>query len=130
MIKTNPALIKTKDLKLLSWNKFKPLSVFKLGKRSKAAVVLDNARRPQFFLFNTAAFLDMLSEIDEALVDKLSSEEYNSKSVNPAGWIIDEIESKLPLNPEFVASLKEAIKEANKKGWIPLSRLEIDLGLT
>ena len=129
-MKTNLIPAKAKELKLLVWNKFKPLNVFKLGKGSKAAVILDKNGRPQLFLLDTSALLEMLSEIDEALVDKLTTQEYSSKSVNPAGWLIDELESKLPLKAEFVSSLKAAIAEANKKGWIPFSKIQTDLGLT
>ena len=127
---SHPVTKKQKELKLFSWKKFSPLKIFKLGRKSKAAVILDKKGVPQFFLLDTPAFLDVLSEIDEALVDKLSTEEYNSKAVNPAGWLIDEIESKLPLNPKFVNSLKEAIKESNKKGWIPFSKIQAKLGLS
>ena len=130
MIKMNPPLVKPKNLKLIPGNKFKSLNVFKLSKRAKAAVVLDEEGRPHFFLFDTVAFLDIFSQIDEALVDKLPIEEYHSKTINPAGYLIDELESRLPLNPKFVASLKAAIEEADKKGWIPFSKIQTDLGLT
>ena len=131
MHKIFPTSTKQKSLKLFAWNKFRPFNkLFKIGKKSKAAVVLDKKEIPQFFLLDTHAFLDILSEIDEALVDKLSTQEYHSKSINPAGWLIDEIESKLPLNPKFVSSLREAIKESNKKGWIPFSTIKNKLGLS
>ena len=130
MQKTSSVATRQKELKLLPWKKFPPLKVFKFGKKSKAAVILDQAGRPQLFLLDTFALLDMLSDIDEALIDKLSTEEYNSKTVNPAGWLIDELESKLPLNPQFISSLKKAIEESNKKGWIPFSKIQTKLGLS
>ena len=129
MAKTNPVPIKPKELKLFSWNKFTPLKILKINKRSKAAVVLDKTGRPQLFLFDTFALLDLLSQIDEALVDKLSIEEYHSPTMNPAGSLIDGIEANLPINPKYVASLKAAIKEADKKGWLSLSKVQADLGL-
>lgn len=121
---------KLKSAKLIPLNKMVPSSVFKLGKGSKAAVVIDKNGAPQVFIFDTFALLDMLSKIDESLVDRLSTQEYHNKSVNPAGWLIDKIESKLPLNPNFILSLKKAIAEAKKKGWIPFEKIQQELGLT
>lgn len=118
-----------KTAKLLAWKKLKFLNVVKLQRRSKAAVVVDKTGKPKLFLMDTSAFLDLLSTIDEPLLEKLSSEEYNSKSVNPAGWLIDEIEAKLPLKSKFISSLEKALEESNKKGWIPFSELQIKLGL-
>lgn len=111
--------VKLKDARLVPWSKVVPFSVFKLSKGSRAGVVLDKEGVPQLFIFDTFALLDVLSAIDEALVDKLSPRDYHLKSVNPAGWLIDEIESRLPLDPQYVKSLKEAIDESEKKGWIP-----------
>ena len=120
---------KIKNAKLAPWEKLASKSVFKLEKDSRAGVVLDKQGAPRIFIFDTNAFLDVLSEIDEKLVDKLSDAEYASKSVNPAGWLIDEIESKLPLNQDFVTSLRNSIDEAKKKGWVPFSKIQADLGL-
>jgi len=115
------------DAKLVSWQKIVPKSVFPLGKGSQAGVVLDRAGAPRYFIFNTHALLDVLSEIDEPLADRLTSEEYYSKSANPAGWLIDRLESKLPLSTDYVDSLKSAIGEAQKKGWIPFRKIETEL---
>lgn len=121
---------KLKSAKLILFNKLVPSSVFKLNRNSKAAVIIDKNGTPQVFIFDTFALLDILSKIDEALVDRLSTEEYHNKSVNPAGWLIDRIESKLPLNPKFILSLKKSIAEAKKKGWIPFEKIQQELGLT
>ena len=120
---------KSTNGKLTAFSKFVPSSVLKLEKGSKAAVFLDKSGVPKIFAFDTFAFLDILSDIDEKLVDELSDEKYHDKAFNPAGWLIDKIESKLPLNPKFVAKLKKSIAEANKKGWIPLEEIEKELGL-
>lgn len=120
---------KLKDAKLVPWQKVAPLSVFKLKKSSRAGVVLDANGTPHLFIFDTLALLDILSEIDEKLVDRLPVSEYHSKSVNPAGWLIDELESRLPLNPKYIRSLKDAIDEANKKGWVPFSKIQKELEL-
>ncbi|MBA3046784.1 hypothetical protein KKC83_00355 [Patescibacteria group bacterium] len=116
--------------KLVSWHKAIHGSPIKLAKDSHAGVIIDKQGTPQMFVFDTFAFLDILSEIDDRLADKLSHKEYHSKTDNPAGWLIDEIEAKLPVNPGFVQSLKNSIKEADKKGWVPFSKIQADLGLT
>ncbi len=115
--------LKLKSAKMMSWNKVKALAVFKLAKKSRAAVVMDRNGKPRLFMLDTSALLDVLSTIDEALVDKLTTNEYGTKAVNPAGWLIDELESKLPVNPKFVSSLEKAMEESKKKGWIPFSKI-------
>jgi len=120
---------KISDAKLVSWERVSPKSVFPLERGSRAGVVVDRKGKPQLFIFDTSALLDVLSRIDEALVDRLRSDEYHSKQVNPAGWLIDEIEAKLPLKPEYIQSLKDAIDEANKKGWVPFEKIERELDL-
>lgn len=119
---------KLEGAKLVSWTK-SILSKFKLHKDSRAGIIMDKSRVPQLFIFDTPAFLDVLSTIDESLVDRLSDEEYASKEANPAGWLIDEIEAKLPPNPKFIQTLKDAIEEAKRKGWVPFSKLQKNLGL-
>ena len=130
MSKKKTKLAKVSDAKLVSWQKVAPKSVFPLGKGSQAGMVLDRAGTPRYFVFNTEALLDVLSEIDESLSDSLSSEAYYSKTANPAGWLIDRLESKLPLSTDYVDSLKSAIAEAQKKGWIPFKRIEAELRLS
>jgi len=120
---------KLKLAKLIAFNKIVPSSVFKLNKGSKAGVVVDKEGAPKVFIFDTFALLDVLSKIDEALVDRLSTEEYHNETINPAGWLIDKIEAKLPLNPNFILSLKNSLAEAKKKGWIPFEKIEQELGL-
>lgn len=120
---------KISGAKLVPWSKVVPMTTFRLGRDSRAGVVLDQNDTPQLFIFDTFALLDVLSEIDEKLVDKLSSEDYHSRQVNPAGFLIDEIESQLPLNSNYIQTLKKAIDEANKKGWIPFSEIQAELNL-
>ena len=120
---------KSTNGKLRPFSKLVPSSVLKLEKGSKAAVLWDKSGAPKAFVFDTFAFLDVLSDIDNKLLDKLSDEEYHDKAFNPAGWLIDKIEAKLPLNPKFIAKLKKSIEEGNKKGWIPLEEIERKLGL-
>jgi hypothetical protein len=121
--------IKKSSSKLVQWNTFIPRSVLPIEKESKAGLVIDKKGAPQLFVFDTFALLDLLSEIDERLVDRLSDKDYYSKKINPAGWLIDQIEASLPLKKEYVESLKQAIREAEENGWIPLEDLEKELNL-
>lgn len=100
--------------KVESWNKFVPKFLFKLKKGSQAGVILDKNNSPRFFVFDVFAFLDVLSKIDESLIDKLSDEEYVDRSINPAWWLIGEIEERLPLSPKYVTELKKEVTEAKK----------------
>lgn len=118
-----------KSAKLIPFSKMSPSSIFKLGKDSKAGVIVDKDGVPQLFIFDTFALLDVLSKIDEAIIAKVTTEEYHNKSTNPAGWLIDRIESKLPLNPSFILSLRKSIAEAEKKGYIPFEKIQRELGL-
>ncbi|MCK5320334.1 hypothetical protein KAJ61_03020 [Candidatus Parcubacteria bacterium] len=121
---------KLAKVKLIPWSKAISGSSIKLSKNSQAGVIVDQQGAPQMFVFDTFAFLDILSEIDSRLADKLSHKEYHSKSANPAGCLIDEIEAKLPANSNFIKSLKNAIKESDKKGWVPFSKIQAEFGLS
>ena len=114
---------KSTNGKLKPFSKLVPSSVLKLEKGSKAAVFCDKNGVPKGFVFDTFAFLDVLSDIDNKLLDKLSGDEYHDKAFNPAGWLIDKIEAKLPLNPKFVEKLKKSIEEGKKKGYIPFEEV-------
>lgn len=129
MAKKNAKLATASDAKLVSWRHIVPKSVFPLEKGSQAGVVLDHTGVPRYFVFNTDALLDVLSAIDESLFEHLSSEAYYSKTVNPAGWLIDKLEGQLPVSEGYVESLKSAIDEAQKKGWIPFKQIESELRL-
>ena len=107
------------NAKLVPWEQVAPASVFPLAKGSRAGVIVDRDGTPRLFVFDTAALLDLLSTIDERLVDRLPDAAYHAKEGNPAGWLIDEIESRLPVSAAYVQSLKDAIAEAKHKGWVP-----------
>ena len=117
------------NAKAVPWTRVAPKSVFPLERGSRAGVVVDRAGAPRLFVFDTPAFLDVLSAIDERLVDRLPDDAYHSKAANPAGWLIDELETTLPVSVEYVQSLKEAIAEAKHTGWIPLKDVERTLHL-
>ena len=114
---------------LLRWERLVPKPVMPLGRGSRAGILVDKQGVPRLFVFDTFAFLDVLSAIDERLVDRLSDDAYHSKAANPAGWLIDEIEGTLPLNPEYIQSLKDAIAEAKRTGWIPFEDVKRALRL-
>ena len=116
-------------VKAVSWKRMVPKSVFPLERGSRAGVIVDREGVPQVFVFDTFALLDVLSVIDERLVERLSDDEYHSKDANPSGWLIDELESRLPVREEYVQSLKDAIAEAKRTGWIPLKNVERALKL-
>lgn len=129
MSKSKTLSTKLTGAKLVPWKKMAPLSVLKLEKGSKAGVILDKDGIPRLFIFDTFALLDVLSAIDEAIADKLPHKDYYSRKFNPAGWLIDELETKLPLNPEYIDSLKKAISEAEEKGWVPFEKIQAELSL-
>lgn len=130
MVKAKSLLpAKLKDAKLLPWSKMIPSFVFKLKRGSRAGVVVDQDGIPHLFIFDTFALLDILSEIDERLVERLPVKDYHSKVINPAGWLIDELESRLPLNPGYIKSLKDAIDEADRKGWVSFSKIQKEFGI-
>lgn len=121
--------VKLSNAKLVAWKQIAPKSVFPLEHGSRAGIVVDKNGAPQLFIFDTFALLDVLSKIDEQLVDKLSSAEYHNKSINPSGWLIDKIEARLPLDTKYIQSLRDSIAEAQKKGWIPFEQIERELSL-
>ena len=113
----------------IPWERVAPKSVFPLARGSRAGVIVDRGGVPKVFVFDTAALLDVLSTIDERLVDRLPDAAYHSKAANPAGWLIDELEAALPISPAYVQSLRDAIAEAKRKGWVPLEAIERALDL-
>ena len=110
--------------KVIPWQRVVPKSAFPLERGSKAAVILDRAGAPRVFVFDTFALLDVLSTIDARLLDRLSDTAYHSKDANPAGWLIDELESHIPAREQYVQSLKDAIAEAERTGWVPFDAVE------
>ena len=94
----------------------------------KAAVVIDTAGSPQYFVFDTYSLWDVLCAADEKLEARLPAREYVLR--NPVGWLIDAIEAHLPLNPKLIARLKKGIEEANRLGIVPFERIKQVFGLT
>ena len=117
-----PSALRKKGVKLQDWNKFAP--GLKLEHGSQAVVVSDKQGVPRGFIFDAWAFLDLLSGIDEALIDKLSDKEYFSKISNMAGWLIDEIEEKLPVSDEFAESLRQEVVKAENGETVPWAEVK------
>jgi hypothetical protein len=81
---------------------------------SDAGAVTKQDDVPEFFVFDTAGFLDLLSAIDVRLLDELDGDAYHSEDTNLAGALIGEIESRLPLSDEFKKRLEESREEMEK----------------
>ena len=87
---------------------------------SETKVVVDGDGTPLGFVFGRNAFIDFLERIDSEFQDKVKDQK--KAHANPAGKLIDLIEERLPLNPDFVKDLKKSIS-ARKKDWIPLDQI-------
>jgi hypothetical protein len=93
----------------------------------KAAVIVGKDHLPRYFVFDTRSFWDLLCAFDAVFEKFVSTEAYTSR--NPFGWLIDTIESYLPLKPAFSRELKKSIAEAQKLGIVPFERIKRKLGL-
>ena len=71
---------------------------------------------------------DLLCAFDEKFEATAPAKEYVFH--NPVGWLIDAIESHLPLNPALVLKLKQGIEEAKRSGLVPFAKLKNKFGLT
>jgi len=98
------------------------------AKDFKAAVVIDQAGSPRYFVFDTYSLWDILCAADEKLEARLPTREYVLR--NPIGWLIDAIEAHLPLNPKLIARLKKGVEEAHRVGVVPFERIKQAFGLT
>ena len=106
--------------KLISFTKFSK-KVGRLSFLSKASVVVDKEGIPLGFVFGRDAFIALLEHIDEA-VEKNAKDKKKAYH-NPAGKLIDLIEEKLPLNPDFVKELKSTLAKTKKSDWIPFEEV-------
>lgn len=103
-------------------NKLVPFTKFskkagRLSFLSKASVVVDREGTPLGFVFGRDAFITLLEHMDEAFEKSAKNKEKAYQ--NPAGKLIDLIEEKLPLNPDFVKELKSSFAKTKKSDWIP-----------
>ena len=121
-----------KVVALKAWTGVHPKDLKRAGlahaKDFKAAVVVDHAGSPRYFVFDTYSLWDVLCAADERLEARLPAREYVLR--NPVGWLIDAIEAHLPLNPKLVARLKKGVVEAGRTGVVPFERVMRAVGLT
>ena len=99
-----------------------------IAKDFKAGVVVDKNGSPKYFIFDTYSLWDMLCAFDAKFEEHAPTEEYVLH--NPAGWLIDAIETHLPINPKLASRLKKGIEEAKKLGLVPFEKIKNELGLS
>ena len=119
-------------VKLVSLKKFaalpKELKKEMSSKEFNAAVVVNKSGSPKYFVFDTYSLWDMLCAFDTKFEETVPSKEYVFH--NPVGWLIDAIETRLPINPKLVLRLKKGIAEAKKLGLVPFEKIKHELGLS
>lgn len=89
---------------------------------SDSKVVMDKKGIPLGFVFGRDAFISFLEHIDEEF--EKGVKDPKKAFDNPAGKLIDLIEERLPLNPDFVKELKSSVEEAQKTEWISLKQIK------
>lgn len=107
-------------------NKIIPFSRFiksgkGVGSLSNTSVVVDEKNVPLGFVFGRDSFISLCTVLDNEF-EKLVTDPKKAYD-NPAGRLIDLIEEKLPINPDFTKGLKLSIKNAKKSGWISLEEV-------
>jgi len=94
---------------------FKQFSSSKKTKKfpflSQTSVVMDNKGIPLGFVFGRDAFIAFLETLDETFEKKVKDPE--GAFDNPAGNLIDLIEEKIPLKPEFIKDLEDVVRSIN-----------------
>jgi len=106
-------------------NKLIPLAKFtKEAKKNSflanTSVVVDEKNVPLGFVFGREAFISFLEHIDDQFEKKVTNQKRAFN--NPAGKLIDLIEEKLQVNPEFIKDLKSYAK-SKKSTWIPFEKI-------
>lgn len=88
---------------------------------SDTSIVVSGKGVPLGFVFGRDAFISFLEHMDEEFEKKVNDPKKAFE--NPAGRLIDLIEEKLSLNPNFVKEFKKSIVETKKSDWIPFSEV-------
>ncbi len=89
---------------------------------SNTSVVVDGKGTPLGFVFGRESFISFLEHIDGEFEKRAKSDRLAYD--NPAGKLIDLIEEKLPINPDFAKDLKTSIAQAEKSGFISLEEIK------
>lgn len=105
--------------KLVSFKKFSK-NAAKLS-LSEASVIVDKNNTPLGFVFGRDSFISFLEHIDSEFEKRI--EDPKVAFNNPAGRLIDMIEEKLPLHPEFMKDLKQSARSAKIKDSVSLEEL-------
>lgn len=113
-------------------NKLVPFTKFtqptgKLSFLSKTSVIVDKEGVPLGFVFGRDSFISLCTIIDEEFEKRIKDPK--KAFDNPAGRLIDLIEEKLPLNPNFVKDLRSSIAKTKKSDWIPLEQIKRSLNV-
>ena len=108
--------MKPKIIALAEFTKIKSMPYL-----SETSVIMDKNKNPLGFVFGRDAFITMLEHIDDEFDKRVADPEKYFN--NPAGKLIDAIESKLPLNPDFVRKLKLIISSTNKSDFISIDEI-------
>jgi hypothetical protein len=106
--------------KLIPFNKFSK-NTKKIPSLSHTSVVVDEKGNPLGFVFGRDSFISLLENFDEAFEQTAKNQKQAYE--NPAGKLIDLIEEKLPLNPDFVKKLKTTVNKTKKQELIPLEEI-------
>lgn len=87
----------------------------------KTSMVVDKKGVPVGFVFGRDALISFLEKIDTEFEKKVTDpvKAWN----NPAGMLIDAIEEKLPLDDNFILSLKESVVKLDEKHLISLEEI-------
>lgn len=107
--------------KLIPFSRFTKVDAGRRSLLADASVVVSDNQIPLGFFFGRDTFISLMTVIDEQF-EKTAVSKRNAYD-NFAGKIIDLIEEKLPVNPDFVSDLRESIKKAKSSGWVPLSEI-------
>lgn len=107
-------------------NKIIPFSQFvrpsgDLASLSNTSVVIDKGGVPLGFVFGRDAFISLCTMLDDEFEKRVSDPK--KAYDNPAGKLIDLIEERLPVNPNFTKDLKLSIKNTKKSGWISIEQI-------
>jgi len=106
--------------KLITFAKFSKKAK-KLDFLSNTSIVINGKGLPLGFVFGRDAFISFLEHLDEEFEKKVNDPKRAFD--NPAGRLIDLIEEKLSVNPNFVKELKRSIVETKRPKWIPFDEV-------
>lgn len=107
-------------------NKLIPFAKFskkaeRLHLLSNTSIIINEKGTPLGFVFGTDAFVSFLEYMDEEFEKKV--DDPRKAFNNPAGRLIDLIEERLLVNPDFIKELKKSVASIKKSDWIPFDEV-------